>query len=132
MVDVLVWLTRGAADDLAAQGLPHPAPIRCRGVLDTGTDISLISPRIRTGLGLVRVAHATSTTASGILRADLYRVSVSITDFNTPGAPLLSMPDLLVMEFAAALPVDVVIGLDVLLTVRLLLDGWGRCFTLDF
>jgi hypothetical protein len=45
----------------------------------------------------------------------------------------LTFTDLLVTELAAQLPdADVLIGLDVLLTCKLILDGPGRTFTLDF
>jgi hypothetical protein len=45
----------------------------------------------------------------------------------------LTEPDLLVMELAAVLPnVDVLIGLDVLLRYKLLLDGPVRQFALEF
>jgi hypothetical protein len=60
-------------------------------------------------------------------------VSVSITDFGTPGAPLFVQPTLLVMELPLALAnVDVLIGMDILLGCRMLLDGPARQFTLDF
>jgi len=62
----------------------------------------------------------------------LFRVPLSIFD---PAQPLLSWfvyPDLLVMELPPGTPVDVLIGMDVLLNCRMLLDGPGRIFTIDF
>jgi hypothetical protein len=133
IVDVVVWLDRAAADDLSAQGLTLPTPVRCRGLLDTGTDISAISTATRTRLGLGRALQMTTTTAAGPMNVDLYKVSLSVTNAAMPGAPLLNFPDLLVMEIATTLPTaEVLIGLDVLLSARLLLDGPGRMFTLDF
>jgi hypothetical protein len=62
-----------------------------------------------------------------------YTLSLSISDTGTPGAPLLSVPSLQVTELATPLgAAEVLIGLDVLLTARLLLDGPNRSFTLDF
>ncbi len=46
---------------------------------------------------------------------------------------MLTRGDLTVMELANPIPdVEVLIGLDILLDCRLLLDGPGRQFTLDF
>jgi hypothetical protein len=46
---------------------------------------------------------------------------------------MLTRSDLVVMELTDAIPdVDVLIGLDIFLDCRLLLDGPGRQFTLDF
>ena len=45
----------------------------------------------------------------------------------------LTLPDLLVTELMITLPdADVLIGLDVPLKIKLLLDGPARSFTLDF
>jgi hypothetical protein len=75
----------------------------------------------------------TTTTAAGPMNVDLYKVSLSVTNAAMPGGPLLSVPDLMVMEIATTLPTaEVLIGFDVLLSARLLLDGPGRAFTLDF
>jgi hypothetical protein len=133
IVDTIVWLDGGTADDLTARGLPVPTPIHCRGLLDTGSDVTAVSASIPARLGLVPTRRATTTTAAGPTHVDLYTVSLSVTDAATPGAPMLSAPNLLVTQLAAPLPgVEVLIGLDVLLSACLLLDGPGRTFTLDF
>jgi hypothetical protein len=46
--------------------------------------------------------------------------------------PWLVQPDLLVMELPSVLPVDVLIGMDVLLTCKLVVDGPARQFTLEY
>ena len=49
-----------------------------------------------------------------------------------PGAPMLTHPGVRVSELAVSLPdADVLIGLNVLLDGRLLLDGPARQFTLE-
>jgi hypothetical protein len=91
--------------------------------------------RARTLQGLgVPVKHKSTTQGiGGSVAVNLYDVSLSLTDFGTPGAPLFVQPTLLVMELPAVLPnVDVLIGLDVLLGCRMLLDGPALQFTLDF
>jgi hypothetical protein len=46
---------------------------------------------------------------------------------------MLTRRDLIVMEMPSPIPgVDVLIGLDVLLDCKLLLDGPARSFTLEF
>jgi hypothetical protein len=133
IVDVVIWLNRAAADDLTARGAPVPAPIRCRGLLDTRTDVSAVDPSVPARLGLSPTRQATTTTAAGIMTVNGYTLSLSISDTGTPGAPLLSVPSLQVTELATPLgAAEVVIGLDVLLTARLFLDGPNRTFTLDF
>lgn len=62
----------------------------------------------------------------------LYQVSLSIFDATQPLLPWFVIPDLEVMELPPHVTIDVLIGMDVLLQCRLLLDGPGRQFTLDF
>jgi hypothetical protein len=58
---------------------------------------------------------------------------LGITDFGNPGGPMLTFPTLRAMEIPTALPVvDVLIGLDILLTIRLVVDGPGGVFTLEW
>lgn len=64
---------------------------------------------------------------------NLLRVSVNVLDLRNPSGPKLLLPDVLVMEPPNPLTnLEVLIGLDVLLTARLFIDGPGRVFTLDF
>ena len=96
---------------LVTAGQPVAAPVQARGLVDTGSDVSVV--------------------ASWVLQR--YEVSLSITDPGQAGSPWLTQPDLVVMELPASLPdVDVLIGLDVLLNCRFLLDGPGRQLTFDF
>jgi hypothetical protein len=132
---VPVWL--GLTDDetaaLVAAGSQVPAPVGARGLLDTGTDATAVASWILQRLG-VSVAGTTSTnTAGGPVKVNQYRVSVGITDPSQPrGSPWLTHSDLLVTELVTPLPdTDVLIGLDVLLTCKLILDGPARQFTLE-
>jgi hypothetical protein len=64
---------------------------------------------------------------------NIYKVSLGITDPTQPVRTWLTQPDLEVTELTTALPdTDVLIGLDVLLDCKLLLDGPARQFTLEF
>ena len=63
----------------------------------------------------------------------LYEVSLSVLDLGNPAGAKLTLPDLLVMELPAILHgIDILVGMDVLLTMRFALDGPGRHFSLDF
>lgn len=46
--------------------------------------------------------------------------------------PWFSLDDLVVMELPSPLAVDVLIGMDVIRTCKLLVDGPAQHFTLDF
>jgi hypothetical protein len=68
-----------------------------------------------------------------LLAADTYRVSLSIPPAQNLPGPMLTYGDMTVLELPTSLPgVDVLIGLDVLLTCKLIVDGPGGHFTLDF
>jgi hypothetical protein len=133
LVDVLIGLDHATSIALLAAGQPITAPIRARGVVDTGTDVTVVNASILHRLG-IPVQYQTSTqTVAGSLGVRIFEVSLGITDFGDPSAPELVEPNLLVMEMTSALPVaDVLIGLDVLLSCKLLLDGPARHFMLDF
>jgi hypothetical protein len=74
-----------------------------------------------------------TSTAAGPATVRLYEVSLSIAAPTQSGNLLLTESDLLVSELAAVLPdADVLIGLDLLLKGKLLLDGPMRLFILDF
>jgi hypothetical protein len=133
IVDVLVTLERLALDGLRARGQPVPAPIPCRGLIDTGTNITAIGPSLRARLGLSPGLVASTITAAGPLNVALHVVGLSITNLMTPGAPELSLETFAVMELPTALAAaDVLVGLDVLLRCCLGLNGPGRMFELDF
>jgi hypothetical protein len=132
-VPVLIGICGRAMAALQAAGAPIPAPVRAHGLLDTGSAASAIAPWVPVQLALPQVAKSSTQTASGVVTVRLFEVSLSIADPNQPSVPSLVEANLIVSELTAALPdADVLVGLDVLLGCRLLLDGPGRQFTLDF
>lgn len=109
-----------------------PTSIEGKGLIDTGSDISAVSPSILQQLG-VHVCGQTQTHAiGGMALVQLFKVSLFILDAAQPHLPWFTQTDLLVMELPTALPVDVLIGMDVLMTCKTLLDGPARQFTLEF
>jgi hypothetical protein len=132
-VAVVIGLYHQAMVDQLAAGLPLPSPIWATGVIDTGSTVTCVATDVIQRLGLPPAGRNTTRTASGSVPVRLFRVSLSIPPAgNLPGA-MLTREDLIVMELADPIPdVEVLIGLDILLDCRLLLDGPGRQFTLDF
>jgi hypothetical protein len=133
-VPVWIGLPGPATAALVAAGTQVPAPVQARGLLDTGSDVTAVPSWVLQQFA-VPVTSSTSThTAGGQVRVNVSRVSLGITDPRQPaGAPWLTRPDLQVTELATVLPdTDVLVGLDILLECKLVLDGPVRQFTLDF
>lgn len=132
--NVMIGLDGRAATTLVAAGQPVLAPILCRGLIDTGTDITCVASAVLRQLALnVPVARSKTGSTTGTAPVDLFEASVNVLDLRNLSGPKLILPDVLVMELPNPLPnLDVLIGLDVLLTTRLLLDGPRREFSLEF
>jgi hypothetical protein len=133
LVDVVIGVDGATTVALMKAGRPLPIPVRARAAIDTGSDVTAVSTAILRQLGVPASQQATTHTVAGPLAVDLFEVSASVTDFAIPGAPGPVEANLLVMELSSGLPViDVLIGLDMLLRCRFVLDGPGRRFSVDF
>jgi hypothetical protein len=132
--DLLVGLDGKTTKALVAAKQTVAPPIRCRGLFDTGSDITCVGSAVLRRLGLIiPIAQTITTTTGGSLPVDLFEVSLNVFDFASSQGPHLVIADLLVMELPGLIPqLDVLIGMDVLLTTRLLLDGPRRKFSLEF
>ncbi len=132
--DVMIGLDGPTTVALVAAGQPVLAPILCRGLIDTGTDITCVNSLVLRRLGLnTPSVQATTQTVRGSAHVDLFEVSVNVLDLSNPSGPNLIFPTLRIMEPPNPMTnFDVLIGLDVLLTARLFLDGPRRVFSLDF
>jgi hypothetical protein len=120
------WAVRRAANQ------PAPTSFETRAILDTGSNISGVSSAIIQHFSLTKSGHSTTSVIGGATPVDLYHVSLSICDAAQLHLPWFTDADLEVMELTPNTPVNVLIGMDVLLRCRMLLDGPGRQFTLDF
>jgi hypothetical protein len=130
---VIVGHNRKALAAVLAAGQPPPSPIWTTGVVDTGTNVTSVTPLVLQQLGLFSTGQATSHTVSGQTAANLFEVSLSIPPPGNVAGPMLTRRDLTVMEMPSPIPgVEVLIGLDILLDCKLLLDGPAREFTLEF
>ncbi len=131
-VDVRANLDGATIRSLLAAERPVPTSIQAIGLLDTGTDMTAIAAPILHQLGVPIFGQAQTQGVNGPITVRVFKVSLFILDLRLPQLPWLARPDLLVTELPSALPVDVLIGLDVLLGCRLFLDGPGLRFTLNF
>ena len=130
---VVIGLSGQESAKLLATGLSIPTPVWANGFIDTGTNITCVARRVLQGLGLSPSGSTKTQTARGQVSVNLFEVSLGIPPAGNLPGPMLTRSDLVVMELAAPIPdVEVLIGLDILLDCRLLLDGPARQFTLDF
>jgi hypothetical protein len=131
-VDVLVTYDTVTLQSLLAAGQPIPPSIPGKGLLDTGTDVSTVAASIIQQLGLPVHSYDTTQGIAGPVSVRLFVVTLFILDASQRHLPWLDQPDLLVIEQVSALPVEALIGMDVLLGCKLFLDGPGGWFSLEF
>jgi hypothetical protein len=134
MVPAWIGLSGQETVTLLAAGQSVPPPRPARGQLDTGSDVTAVAASVLQSLGAIPATiTATTSTAGGSVRVRLFEVSLSITDPTQSPTAWLTEPDLLVTELSALLPTaDVLVGLDVLLTCKMELDGPAGKVTLEF
>ncbi len=130
VVDVLINLEAAVLLPLRLRGL-GPAPVQGRALIDTGSDITAVSLPILQQLGVPSVLRTTTQSIGGAIAVNLYRVSLHIFDPRNVALPWLPQPTLLVMELAPSVPYDALIGMDILRTCKMLVDGPADVFTLD-
>jgi hypothetical protein len=133
LVDVVIGLDGATTTAQLAAGQPLIVPLRARGEIDTGTNVTAVNAALLQRLGVPVQYQTTTQTASGLLAVNVFDVSVGVRDFGDPAGPELVIPTLAVMELTTPLPtIEVLIGLDFLLGCNFLLDGPARQFSLEF
>jgi hypothetical protein len=130
IVDVLINHEASVLVQLWQQGI-KPQPAQGRAIIDTGSDISAVSLPILQQLGVPPVFQTMTQGIGGSVSVHLYRVSLNIFDSQNVNAPWIPHPTLLVMELAPGIPFDVLIGMDIIRTCKLMVDGPGGSFTLE-
>lgn len=131
IADVLINLEASVLIPLRASG-GGPAPVQTRGLVDTASDLTAVALPILQQLGVPPIGQITTHGIGGSVPVRLFRVSLHVFDAQNLSLPWFSQPSLRVMELPAGFPFDVLIGLDILLTCALLLDGPASQFTLTF
>jgi hypothetical protein len=131
MVDVLLSCGGDRLKQLLEQNTPIPAPVWARGMIDTGTNVSAVSLTLLRQLGIEGGKEVKSEGIGGEFVTRSYEISLTIADKTAPAGPTYSPPHVSVMHLDAA-GVDVLIGLDLLMACRLVIDGRAGLFTLEF
>jgi hypothetical protein len=132
-LEVFVGVSRPFAAALMWAGVAVPPAWVATAEVDTGATITCVSAAVIAGLGLsVPVGRARNQTASAAVAVRLFEVGIGFPAGVTGGPPVVWRDELEVAEFATPLPgVDVLIGLDLLLSCRLTLDGPAGTFALE-
>lgn len=132
-LSAMISLNHPAMLGLITAGQPLPVPISTIALLDTGSNITAVTTDVLQKLGISPIVQTSTHTARGSVPVQLFEVSLSIPPAGNLPGPMLTRSDLTVMELVdPPLDVEVLIGMDILLDCRLLLDGPGGQFTLDF
>jgi hypothetical protein len=130
LVPALLGLSR---QDMTAQqgdGAGCPGLLHVRGMIDTGTTLTAVTPRMLARLNVPPGPAVDTTTASGTVRVHLYQISFTIYDLARGST--LTRPDWTVTNLLHNLDdVDVLFGLDLLREIALTVDGPGQTFSLD-
>jgi hypothetical protein len=131
VVDILVNLEVSELLPRRASGQSCP-PLAGKGVIDTGSNVSGVSPTLLRQLGVQSVGTTSTTGIGGSYPVRLYRVSLHISDLQNLGLSWFSHLALTVMDLPPWLAHEGLIGRDILLTCKTIVDGPGGFFTLDF
>jgi hypothetical protein len=132
-LDVVIGLSASDVLSLQTAGQPIPPFFHARALLDTATDMTAVAPRLLQPLGCPRLGQASTRTAGGIIKVDLYEISLAISAPTGPSSDDLVQSQWRVTDFLHAPPqMDVLLGLDFADRYLLILDGPRRFFTLGF
>jgi hypothetical protein len=102
-------------------------------MIDSGSTITAVGPRILAALGAVPGRLVEITTAAGTVPVSLYEVSFTMYNLTQARGTDLSRHTWEVTNLVADLEdVDILFGLDLLHEIVLTVDGPGQTFSLDF
>lgn len=131
VVDVLVNLDASVLLPLRARGQSRP-PLAGKGVIDTGSNVSGVSPTLLQQLGGQSLGTTSTVGIGGSYPVRLYRVSLHVCDMQNLALRWFSHPTLVVMELPPWISHEALIGLDILLSCKTTVDGPAGRFSLDF
>ena len=131
-VDARINLDGATLHALQVAGMPLPGSIPAKALIDTGSDITAVAPSILNQLGVPVYGHTNTQGLSGSVPVRLFKVSLFILDAAQAHLPWLAQADLLIMELPSGVPVEMLIGMDVLRICKTLIDGPAGEFTLEF
>jgi hypothetical protein len=133
LLKVLIGLDGPTLSAAIAAGQPVPRPIWADAEIDTAATKTAVAGSILRRLGLtVPVAFGSTLTAAGYIHVPLYDISIGLPPLGGLTATTVLEDPLRVTELdPAAVDVEVLFGLDLLLDRRLFIDGPNGTFTLD-
>jgi hypothetical protein len=131
-VNVLVNLDAAILVPLRSSGQPTPSPLAANGLIDTGSDITVVSTTLLQQLGAAVQPPVTTQGISGAVLGNTYLVCLHILNAQNVAGPWLTQAQLRVMGLPLGTMFDVLIGMDILRTCKLTVDGPAGKFTLDF
>ncbi len=101
-------------------------------MIDTGSDVTAVSNIFIKQLAFPSIAQATTQSIGGGVAVNLYFAPVHVYDAGNHLLPWLFNPKLMVMELAPGVPFDVLIGMDIIRTCKMLVDGPASLFSLEY
>lgn len=131
-IPLLVGLCGDETTGRIQASIPVTPPLLIQAVIDTGATVSSVAPDILLRLGVVSFARTGNQTAGGVVKVNLYEVSVGLPPmFGLPNTVVLD--DMLVVaEIPAALSgVDFLLGIDLLRRCVLTVNGPAGTVSLD-
>ncbi len=132
LVHVLVNLDATILVPLRTSGQPTPSPLAAHGLIDTGSDITVVSTTLLQQLGAAVQPPVTTQGISGAVHCNTYHVSLHLLDSQNVASPWFSQATLRVMGLPLGTMFDVLIGMDIIRTCKLTVDGPAGKFTLEF
>ncbi|MGL6096402.1 MAG: hypothetical protein ACRC7O_11475 [Fimbriiglobus sp.] len=121
--------TRAAA--VRAAGLTPPPRVLAHAILDTGTNVTIVSAGLAAAIGLQFLRRDTTQTGGGVVATDLYLAEIVLPPIFGLTAEVTLANRLIVATLPGLEPgIDVLFGLDLLLVCRLEVDGPNRTFSL--
>jgi hypothetical protein len=130
VVDVLV--NHAASVVLAGRTAGHSlAPRQTTALIDTANDMTGVSVRLLQQLQVPSVGDTNTSGIGGSVPVTLHEISLYVFDARNPGLPWIPFAALTVFSLPPDIPFDVLIGMDVLRTCRLVVDGPAGSFALD-
>lgn len=109
-----------------------PTVTLCQALVDTGADVTCVSPQIAQAVGLQVVGKRQMGSSTGICLVNTYLADILLT-FGDPtaGAPSLVKDSMTLMEFQPNNPnFQALLGRDVLCGGLLSMAGWDKRFTI--
>ncbi len=124
VVPVMIGLDDQSTAVLAQAGLPVPPPLHGFGLLDTGSDVTIVAPRLLRPYQYIPGGGASTTTTGGAIPVRLTRISLSIIPPLSVTGPLIVQANLVAAEMVQAVPnIDVIVGRDVMMDYECDFEG---------